>query len=68
MGAAATATSSSTATAFEPWIAHVETLLGHSADGDQDTDGYSLDHFSDDFAAGLTSAQAVAQNLARRKH
>ena len=32
-------------TAWERWINEVESLLGHGADGDQSTDGYSLDGF-----------------------
>ena len=31
--------------AWLAWIGRVEALLGHSADGDQRTDGYSMDGF-----------------------
>ena len=46
-------------TDWERWIARVEALTGHSADGDQTEDGYSLDHYFDQFNAGLTPEQAA---------
>lgn len=36
------------------WVAKVEAILGHPLDGDQKTDGYSLDFANDAFADGLT--------------
>lgn len=47
-------------TAWEKWIAEVESLLGHSADGDQDADGYSLDSFYAQWESSLSPADAVA--------
>lgn len=46
-------------TAWERWIHTVEDLLGHSADGNQATDGYSMDHFYDAWREGITPSQAV---------
>lgn len=42
------------------WVKQVETLLGHSLDGDQQDDGYSLDFAFDDFEHGLTPEQYVS--------
>lgn len=39
----------------------VEKLMGHDIDGDQATDGYSIDGFHDLWKAGLTPEAAVAQ-------
>jgi hypothetical protein len=47
-------------TAWERWINEVESLLGHGADGDQSTDGYSLDGFYEMWERGLTPAAAVS--------
>lgn len=47
--------------AWLAWCARVERLLGHSLDGDQARDGYSLDYASDEFSNGLTPAQYVAE-------
>lgn len=47
-------------TEWENWITTVEFILGHSADGDSATDGYSLDDFHNHWKAGVTPAQAVA--------
>lgn len=41
------------------WIAEVEHLLGHSADGDQKQDGYSMDSFYEKFEAGQSPAEAL---------
>lgn len=30
-------------TDWEKWCTHLETLMGHSIDGDSETDGYSMD-------------------------
>lgn len=42
------------------WIDAVEAILGHSADGDEDADGYSMDGFYDNWKQGLTPAAAAA--------
>lgn len=47
-------------TAWERWIDDVESLLGHSADGDEVTDGYSLDGFYEMWKHGLQPAAAAA--------
>lgn len=47
-------------TAWEHWINAVEAILGHSADGDGEADGYSLDDFYDSWKHGMTPAQAAA--------
>lgn len=47
-------------TEWERWINAVEALLGHSADGDSDTDGYSLDEFHDNWKQGLSPEAAAA--------
>lgn len=41
------------------WIKRAETLAGHNLDGDQDSDGYSLDQAFALFRAGLTPKQYV---------
>jgi hypothetical protein len=43
------------------FVAIVERKLGHSIDGDQDADGYSLDFAHDFFADGATPAEYVAE-------
>ncbi len=48
-------------TEWDRWIDAVEAILGHSADGDEDTDGYSLDGFYDTYKQGLTPAAAAAR-------
>jgi len=45
---------------FELWAADVEQILGHDLDGDQDTDGYSLDFALEAFNRGLTAAEYAA--------
>ncbi|WP_328530133.1 hypothetical protein OG984_02825 [Nocardioides sp. NBC_00368] len=57
-------------TAWEVWIAEVERLLGHDADGDLghwpqrgERTGYSLDTFHDMFAAGLSPRSASVRIL-----
>ena len=52
-------------TAWESWIDEVERLLGHSADGDQAVDGYSMDGFYEMWKAGLTPPFAVGQLVAQ---
>lgn len=44
------------------WVNMVEKLVGHSLDGDQRIDGYSLDFAFDEFERG-TSAHAYATNV-----
>jgi hypothetical protein len=46
-------------TAWERWINEVESLLGHGADCDQSTDGYSLDGFYEMWERRLTPAAAA---------
>lgn len=41
-------------TAWEKWADAAEALLGHGLDGDQDTDGYSMDDAYDAFRLGWT--------------
>lgn len=48
---------------FELWAAKVEKIIGHDLDGDQQTDGYSLDYALDAFNDGLTPAQYAAAIL-----
>lgn len=43
------------------FIAAVEKRLGHDLDGDQDTDGYSIDYCVDFFLDGADVDQAVAE-------
>ncbi|MCV7256939.1 hypothetical protein H7J86_32670 [Mycobacterium hackensackense] len=47
-------------TAWERWVDELEAHLGHSADGDQNTDGYSMDHFYAQWKSGMTAAAAAA--------
>lgn len=47
------------------WTEAVERLLGHSLDGDQQRDGYSLDYAYDAFDAGDTPAQYFADIVRR---
>lgn len=47
-------------TAWERWIAAVEAILGHGADGDGAADGYSLDEFYDHWKQGWSVAAAAA--------
>ena len=44
------------------WVDEVETLIGHSLDGDQKDDGYSLDYAYDQFASGVPAIQ-MATNI-----
>lgn len=41
------------------WVKQVERLLGHSLDGDQEVDGYSLDFAHDAFCDGLSPQDYV---------
>jgi hypothetical protein len=49
--------------AFENWVARVEATLGHDLDGDQTTDGYSLDFALDAFNKGMTPSAYVKSAL-----
>lgn len=44
---------------WERWVQRVEKLLGHSLDGNQQRDGYSLDYANDAFEDGLKPADYV---------
>lgn len=46
--------------AWYQWIAEAQRLAGHSLDGDQATDGYSMDYAYEAWEAGQTAAQYVA--------
>lgn len=46
---------------FETFIKSVEEIVGHSLDGDQNCDGYSLDFAHDAFADGLTPSEYAAE-------
>jgi hypothetical protein len=52
---------SPTEKAWLAWCRKVEKILGHSLDGDQARDGYSLDFAHDEFCNGLTPAEYVAE-------
>lgn len=43
------------------WVKKVEKLLGHNLDGNQNTDGYSLDFAHDAFMDGATADEYVAE-------
>lgn len=43
------------------WVKRVESLLGHDLDGDQDSDGYSLDFAHASFEAGVTAENYVEE-------
>lgn len=45
--------------AWLTWIDKVEKLLGHTPDGDQTEDGYSLDGFHELWQLGLHPSEAV---------
>ena len=45
--------------AWLAWIGRVEALLGHSADGDQRTDGYSMDGFYELWQRGRSPELAL---------
>lgn len=48
-------------TAWEQWISSVEKLLGHSADGDQRVDQYSLDGFYQLYLEGSTPEESIKE-------
>ena len=58
---AAESRSSPTERAWERFWAKCEKLLGHSLDGNDDTDGYSIDGAYAAFDAGATAEQYVAE-------
>jgi hypothetical protein len=43
------------------WIKQAETLVGHSLDGDEDVDGYSMDGAYAAWEAGLTPKAYAAE-------
>ena len=49
---------------FEKWAARVEKILGHDLDGDQSTDGYSLDFALKAYEAGATVENYSADVIA----
>lgn len=55
-----TESAASAPTSWETWAVALEQRLGHDLDGDQDTDGYSLDFSFEMFTAGLSPSQAAA--------
>lgn len=52
--------------AWERWVKKVERALGHTIDGDQDRDGYSLDFACDFFDNGGTVEEYVAEVIAEK--
>lgn len=53
--------------AWEAWVKKVERLLGHSLDGNQKTDGYSLDFAYEAFLEGDTPADHVVEVRAQKE-
>lgn len=47
--------------AWLAWVKKVESLLGHSLDGDQEKDGYSLDYAHDAFSDGVSAKEHVEE-------
>lgn len=47
-------------TEWDRWIERLERTIGHSADGDQDADGYSIDWCFDMFNCGRTVTEIAA--------
>ena len=47
--------------AWLAWVKKAEGILGHSLDGDEDADGYSLDAAYDWFAADYSPAEYVEE-------
>lgn len=54
-------------TSWERWVADVEGRVGHDLDGDQATDGYSMDAAYVAFGAGLMPVQYAARVLASQQ-
>jgi hypothetical protein len=52
---------SPTERAFMAWVGAVEKIVGHSLDGDEDRDGYSLDGAYAAFEASVTAADYAAE-------
>lgn len=48
---------------WDQWIDDVESAVGHSMDGDQEIDGYSLDYAHDAFNGGYTAADYARKVL-----
>ena len=53
-------------TDWDIWAAQVETIIGHSLDGDQVTDGYSMDYAYDTWNASITAESYAASIINRR--
>lgn len=51
---------------WEHWVRRAEKLLGHDLDGNQGTDGYSLDYAYDHFDAGDTPTDYVTEVIAAK--
>lgn len=55
------------ATRWDRWISAAEKRVGHDLDGDQDSDGYSLDGAFEAFRGGITpSGYAILVRQAKR--
>ena len=54
--------------AWEHWASAVEKCLGHSLDGDQAQDGYSMDAALDAWRGGESSSAHAASIIAKRTH
>lgn len=46
---------------WDTWFLRVQRLAGHDLDGNQDTDGYSMDTTFDMYREGLTPVEAYAR-------
>ncbi|HVO30499.1 MAG TPA: hypothetical protein VMV18_07175 [bacterium] len=46
---------------WERWVRLAEHFAGHSLDGDQLADGYSLDYAYEAFRSGMTAREYAAQ-------
>jgi len=46
---------------WDRWTNNVETMLGHSLDGDQEEDGYSIDRAHDFYVDGLSAVDATLE-------
>lgn len=53
-------------TPWDRWVDELEAQLGHSADGDENTDGYSMDGFYAQWKSGMTATAAAASATHRR--
>lgn len=53
---------------WERWASAVEKLLGHSLDGDQAEDGYSMDSALDAWRGGESTDAHAASIISNRPH